>query len=55
MSLLPNSSHSVSIQVIVSAIENIYSVISVYVNRFHFLIYFLPKMIHSHILAYRER
>ena len=55
MSLLPNFSHYVSLQVIVSAIENIYSVISVYVNRFHFLIYFLPKMIHSHILAYRER
>ena len=32
MSLLPNFSHYVSLQVIVSAIENIYSVISVYVN-----------------------
>jgi hypothetical protein len=55
MSLLPNSSHSVSLQVIVSAIENIYSVINMYFNRVDFLIYFLPKMIHSHILAYRDR
>ena len=55
MSLPPNFSHYVSIQVIVSAIENIYSVISTCVNRVDFLIYFLPKMIHSHILAYRDR
>ena len=55
MSVPPNSSHFVSLQVIVSAIENIYAVISTCVNRVHFLIYFLPKMIHSHILAYRDR
>ena len=55
MSLLPNSSHFVSLQVIVNAIENICSVISTCVNGIHFLIYFLPKMIHSHILAYRDR
>ena len=55
MSVPPNSSDFVSLQVIVNAIKNIYSVISVYVNGVDFLIYFLPKMIHSHILAYRER
>ena len=55
MSVSPNSSHFVSLQVIVNTIKNIYSVISTYVNCINFLIYFLPKMIHSHILAYRDR
>jgi hypothetical protein len=55
MSFPPNSSHSLSIQVIVSAIENIYSVISTCVNRINFFMYFLPKMLHSHVLAYRDR
>ena len=55
MSVPPNSRHFVSLQVIVSAIENICSVISMCHNCINFLIYFLPKMIHSHILAYRDR
>ena len=54
MSLLPNFSHYVSLQVIVSAIENIYSVISVYVNSVDFLIYFLPKLHYSRVQAYRD-
>ena len=54
MSLPPNSSHSVSIQVIVSAIENICSVISTCVNRVDFLIYFLPKWHYSRVQAYRD-
>ena len=55
MSLPLNSSHFVSLQVIVNAIKNIYSLISTCVNRVDFLMYFLPKMLHSHVLAYRDR
>ncbi len=54
MSLLPNSSHYVSLQVIVNAIENICSVISTRVNRVDFLIYFLPKWHYSRVEAYRD-
>ena len=54
MSLLPNSSHYVSLQVIVNAIENICSVISTRVNAIDFLIYFLPKWHYSRVQAYRD-
>ena len=54
MSVPPNSSHFVSLQVIVSAIENIYSVISTYVNQNDFLIYFLPKWHYSRVQSYRD-
>ena len=53
MSLLPNSSHSVSLQVIVSALKNIYSVISTCVNWVSFWYCILPKMHYSHDLSYR--
>jgi len=54
MSLPLNSSHFVSIQVIVNAIKNICSAISTCINRIDFLMYFLPKLHYSHIQAYRD-
>ena len=54
MSLRPNSSHFMSLQVTVNAIKNICSVISTCVNRVDFLIYFLPKLYYSHVQAYRD-
>ena len=55
MSLCPNSSHFMAYQVIVNAIKNIFSVIDTRVNRVDFYMYFLPKMLYSHVLAYRDR
>ena len=54
MSVPPNSSDFVSLQVIVNAIKNIYSVINMYFNRVDFLIYFLPKWHYSRVQAYRD-
>jgi len=54
MSLPLNSSHFVSLQVIVNAIKNIFSVIDTHVNRVDFLMYFLPKLHYSHVQAYRD-
>jgi hypothetical protein len=54
MSLPLHSSHFASLQVIVNAIKNICSVIDKRVNSVDFLMYFLPKLHYSHVLAYRD-
>jgi len=48
-------SHIVSYQVIVIDMLFYVSVIDYCVNRVDFLMYFLPKILHSHVLAYRDR
>jgi len=55
MSLPRYSSHIVSFQVIVIDVLFFMSVIDCYINGIDFLMYFLPKMLHSHVLAYRDR
>jgi len=55
MSLPHNFSHIVSSQVIVIDMLFYVSVIYFCIYRINFFMYFLPKMLHSHVLAYRDR
>ena len=55
MSLSRYFSHILSYQAIVIDMLFFISVINNSINRVDFLMYFLPKMLHSHVLAYRDR